>query len=456
LSIETGLQFVGFAPANPATTGRWISSLRTINNVGQDFEAIASTMFLNYASGINSNGFIRVGGGAFNDTIFKEINGLPGISTAVITAVSSIALELTVSTIKAPGGLPIKVNNPLEFVSLNGITNVDVINTNGPAVPVLAIAASTIQLNAANVRTESLSTIQHQTSTLSASTITTGLYQGQAIGVSSMSTVQLALSTIQMYEQSGITPPGLSSLMNIGYGYDISGGANGFWIENYINSVDNLDFGLVGNADGAYITSWTNGRSSYSELFLKANTMTLNIDDSVLVSDNNSGSFTQIGPTYLTTVDLNVSTINGNDARPAYTNNLTLSSMTLIPASTTLMYWDTVTTSSNINTSTYDAQVRVTGAYKIGASFQFISAGSSDEVEFFLLKNNSVISQSGGIVEVQNNAEEISYAESVEQLIEGDTIQIGCFTNGSGVFVSTINGNVIQSPACILTMYKVD
>jgi hypothetical protein len=130
--------------------------------------------------------------------------------------------------------------------------------------------------------------------------------------------------------------------------------------------------------------------------------------------------------------------------------------MTLIPASTTLMYWDTVTTSSNINTSTYDAQVRVTGAYKIGASFQFTSGGSSDEVEFFILKNNSVISQSGGIVEVLNNAEEISYAESVEQLIEGDTIQIGCFTNGSGVFVSTINGNVIQSPACILTMYKVD
>jgi hypothetical protein len=120
------------------------------------------------------------------------------------------------------------------------------------------------------------------------------------------------------------------------------------------------------------------------------------------------------------------------------------------------MYWDSTTTSSNINTSAYDAQVRVTGAYKIGASFQFVSPGSSDEVEFFILKNNSVISQSGGIVEVLNNAEEISYAESVEQLIEGDTIQIGCFTNGSAVYVSTVNGNVIQSPACILTMYKID
>ena len=463
--------------------------------------------------------------------------------TSSISTATLFGSNVIVSTLGAVGGFPIKLNSFLEFAGGNsGINNVDVINLNPPNVPVLAIGASTIFMDAVNTRIPSLSSLALQFSTASCfnsngtfntalnivqdtagsatggvqisvegRSLTTGavrhvlnmgfrasdganyiqavwpgqnledlaiegdpvritdgnfstifnqdpyaLQTAQPVKVGSLSTTQLALSTIQMYEQSGTTPAGLSSLMNIGYGYDISGGANGFWIENYINTVDNFDFGLVGNGDGAYIRSWQNGRSTYSEMFMNANTMNIGVDDSVLIAQNGGSDFTQIGPTYLNTVDINVSTINGNDARPAYTNNLTLSSMTLIPASTTLMYWDTVTTSSNINTSTYDAQVRVTGAYKIGASFQFISAGSSDEVEFFILKNNTVISQSGGIVEVLNNAEEISYAESVEQLIEGDTIQIGCFTNGSGVFVSTINGNVIQSPACILTMYKVD
>jgi hypothetical protein len=158
----------------------------------------------------------------------------------------------------------------------------------------------------------------------------------------------------------------------------------------------------------------------------------------------------------ISTQALFVSSINATSAQPAFTNNLTLSSMTLIPASTTLMYWDSASPSSNINTSGYDAVVGVDGTYKIGVSYQFISAGSSDEVEFFILKNNSVISQSGGIVEVQNNTEIVSYAEVLETLANGDIINAGCFTNGSGVFVSTINGNVIQSPACILTMYRVD
>lgn len=120
------------------------------------------------------------------------------------------------------------------------------------------------------------------------------------------------------------------------------------------------------------------------------------------------------------------------------------------------MAWSNVTTSANINTSGYDVVVGRNGAYKIGASFQFISGGASDEVEFFLLKNDSVISQSGGIIQVQNNEELVSYVESIEELVNGDKIQIGCFTNSIGVFVSTINGNVIQSPAVILTMYKVD
>jgi hypothetical protein len=72
------------------------------------------------------------------------------------------------------------------------------------------------------------------------------------------------------------------------------------------------------------------------------------------------------------------------------------------------------------------------------------------------LKNDTVISRSGGIVEVQNNQEIVQYAEVLETCVNGDKIQAGCFTSGTGVYVSTINGNVIQSPAVILTMYRVD
>jgi hypothetical protein len=77
-------------------------------------------------------------------------------------------------------------------------------------------------------------------------------------------------------------------------------------------------------------------------------------------------------------------------------------------------------------------------------------------VEFFILKNDSPIVQSGGIQEVTTNQELITYFEGIEKLANGDKIQIGCFTNSSNLFVSTINGNIIQSPAAILTMYKLD
>jgi hypothetical protein len=278
----------------------------------------------------------------------------------------------------------------------------------------------------------------------------------QAVAVGSISTTQLALSTIQMYEESGIAPAGLSSLMHIGYGYNISSSANGFWIENYINTVDNLDFGLLGNGDGGYIKSWQNGRSTYSELFLVANTMTLGVDNSVIIDDNNGNDYTEIGPTFISTQSLTVNTINGYEAQPALTNNLMLSTMNLFAASTTLMYWDSTTTSDNINTSGYDVVVGVNGNYKIGCSFQFLETGAPAEVEFFILKNDSPIVQSGGIQEVTTNQELITYFEGIEKLANGDKIQIGCFTNSSNLFVSTINGTVIQSPAAILTMYKLD
>jgi hypothetical protein len=158
----------------------------------------------------------------------------------------------------------------------------------------------------------------------------------------------------------------------------------------------------------------------------------------------------------VSTQSLLVSSIVGNDARPAFLNALTTSTMELYTASTTLMSLDSNTTSSNINISGYDAVVGVNGTYKIGTSFQFISPGSADEVEFFVLKNNVPISYGGGICSVQNNEEIIQYCEIVEPLVNGDAIQVGCFTNGTNVFVSTVVGTAIISPAMILTMYKVN
>jgi hypothetical protein len=165
---------------------------------------------------------------------------------------------------------------------------------------------------------------------------------------------------------------------------------------------------------------------------------------------------TQVAPTSVSTSALFVSSINGNDAQPAYLNALTLSSMLLYTGSTTLMSLDSRTAFSNINISGYDAVVGVNGTYKIGTSFQFVSPGSADEVEFFVLKNNVPISYGGGVCEVANNSEIIQYCEIVEPLVNGDAIQVGCFTNGTNVTVSTVTGTVIVSPAMILTMYRVD
>ena len=183
---------------------------------------------------------------------------------------------------------------------------------------------------------------------------------------------------------------------------------------------------------------------------------TLDIGASTILLSANNTTTQSLSTIRHSTSALSVSSINGNNPRPAYTNNLMLSTMELYNASTTLMYWSTVTTSSNINTSGYDVVPGLNGTYKIGTSFQFVSGGGTNEVEFFFLKNGTVITQSGGIQEVQNNQEIVSYVESVETLANGDTIQVGCYTTGTGVYVSTIQGTIIESPAVILTMYKVD
>ena len=444
INVETGLQFVGQAGAQP-NTGRWISSLREINDLGQNLNVFVSTMFMSYATGTNSNGFIRVGGGAFNDTIFREINQIPGISTAVLVANSSISQELTLSSLKGFGGLPIKVANTLEFVGVNALNNVDVINLNPPNVPILAIGASTITLDTNNVRMGSVSTIQLSTSAFNFSTAT-------CVGSNTAFNYPLFIE----FDHAGATTAAAGAAILV-QGHNLGTGA----VRNTV------ELGVRANGECFIATSWPG--QNLEDFYIDATDLTvrdgtfstiINLDPYGLITSGAISApqllVSSIEGINLSTQELLVSSINSLPAQPAFTNNLMLSTMELYAASTTLMYWDSTTTSSNINSSGYDAVVGVNGAYKIGASFQFLSGGTTDEVEFFILKNNNVISQSGGIIELQNNAELVTYVESIESLVNGDAIQIGCYTANANVFVSTINGAIIQSPACILTMYRVD
>jgi hypothetical protein len=217
--------------------------------------------------------------------------------------------------------------------------------------------------------------------------------------------------------------------------------------------VNRIEMGARGSGENYIMSVWPG--QNLEDLYIDATDLTVRDSDgfSTIINLNPYGLITNGG---ISAPQVLVSSINGTDARPAYTNNLMLSTMELYNASTTLMYWSTVTTSSNINTTGYDVVPGLNGTFKIGTSFQFVSGGGTNEVEFFLLKNNNVISQSGGIQQVENNQEIVSYVESIETLANGDTIQVGCYTTGTGVYVSTINGAIIQSPAVILTMYRVD
>ena len=360
----------------------------------------------------------------------------PLVSTGVVQAVAMSTQSIRVSTIGGDGGLPVKSDSLIQFTNVlgDGIDNVNTINlsANFP----LTVRASTMVIESPFVRTTGF--------------FSTPLVSTNAIVTENVSTVRMGISTILLADQS--LPLSPSTLMNVGFAYNNSDFVQGITIENYVNQVDNFDINLLGNGDGVQLYAYGQNRSTTTNMFVKANEVTL--DTNLLLISGNS-DLTEISPTYVSTLNLNVSSIGAYDSRRAFTNNLMLSTMELYAGSTTLMYWSTVTTSSNINTSGYDVTVGLNGTFKIGASFQFISGGTSDEVEFFLLKNNAVISQSGGIIELENNAELVTYVESIETLVNGDIINIGCYTANSNVFVSTINGTIIQSPAVILTMYSV-
>jgi hypothetical protein len=364
--------------------------------------------------------------------------------TSSLSTTTFLGCNVTVSTLAAEGGLAIKVNNQLEFIGLGGIDKVATINTNPELVPALLVQASTIQLNTTNVRTQSFSSVGVSTS---------GLNFSSAVCYASNINFNYPL-IIEQDTAGNISTAGVA--MKI-VGHDFQTGAAQHHLVMGYRAFDGANFitavwpgqGLEDLTIEGYPVSMNDG--TVSTIFGGPTGFAVQTQQRVQLAGD-----TIITPGILSTPSILVSSINGYDARPALTNNLMLSTMELFAASTTLMYWDSTTTRDNINTSGYDAVVGVNGNYKIGASFQFVSGGATDEVEFFLLKNDAVISQSGGIIELENNAEAVTYVESIESLVNGDKIQIGCYTANSNVFVSTINGNVIQSPACILTMYKVD
>jgi hypothetical protein len=446
--------------------------------------------------------------------------------TSSFTAAEFFGSNVVTSTLSAVGGLPVKITADLQFVGGNSfIDNVDLINTNPLNVPVLAIGASTIQLNAANTTTLSLSSTRLSTSAFSFSTatsvgsnagyviplfidhdhaqpggatfndvvaiavrghnfttgavinqlemgsrgsgenyimsvwpgqnledltidatdvifrdgvfstiinldpyglITTGAISAPSllvstinggvpstptgtgtIGVPGISTLQLALSTIQMAEQSGLISPGPSSILNIGYGFNASTNLRGFWLENYINTVDNLDVGLVGNSDGAFITSWTNARSSYSELFLNANQLTLGVDSSVLIDDNITGDFTEIGPTFISTQALAVSTINDVPfpQQPIYCEFTTTSTIVVGTSNQpTVIPLDSTNVQEGINLDAGDVEILTDGTYLYNFNVQLDKTGGGNEFcDLWLRINGSDYGGTGSRVTVQGN-----------------------------------------------------
>ena len=226
------------------------------------------------------------------------------------------------------------------------------------------------------------------------------------IGVPGISTVQLALSTIQMAEQSGLVSPP-SSIMNLVFGYNASTGINGFYLENNLNTIDNFDFGLEGNADGAYIKSWTNARSSYSELFINANQLTLGVDSSVIIDDNATGDFTEIGPTYISTQALAVSTINDVvfPQQPIYCEFTTTSTIVVGTSNQpTVIPLDSTNVQEGINLDAGDVEILTSGTYLYNFNVQLDKTGGGIEFcDLWLRINGSDYGGTGSRVTIQGN-----------------------------------------------------
>jgi hypothetical protein len=158
----------------------------------------------------------------------------------------------------------------------------------------------------------------------------------------------------------------------------------------------------------------------------------------------------------LSTQSLLVSSIIGNDARPAYTNNFQTSTMVLTASVPELGYWNSASPTSNVNTSGYDCIVGVNGTYKMGCRIQGFNGsgggGGSEEILLNFLKNSSTITNVQTTQELANNSEESIYQECLVQCANGDNLQVEYFSSDNNIQVFA----TATSPAAILTVYKID
>ena len=359
---------------------------------------------------------IQSGTMSTGNLVVSSINGAPvGGGGGSALAVSSIQT----SSIGSYGGANLKMVSPLEFAPLSGIDNIDSINfASGFGIPSLDIQASTITLGANNTRTTSFSTNQLSTGSLFASLISSLTVNSSTITTTRVNSQTVQLSSIETF---GGLPAKFTN--------NISFAANG----RIDNCIDINQIQAVGTL-GLYGAS------------------------TILMSTLNTNMIGSLSTPLISTGALTVSTINGNNANVAFTNNLQLSTMQLYTASTTLCYWDSVTTSSNINTSGYDIVVGTNGTYKIGASYQFNNTSGADVARYFFLKNDVPITNSASYTNIANNAELVAYSEILEPLVNGDKIQTGVYSGSSDIYLSTMvtGGSVPDSPAVILTMYKIN
>ena len=358
---------------------------------------------------------IQSGTMSTGNLVVSTINGAPVGGTGNTIAVSSIQT----SSIGSYGGSFLEIVSPVQFAPLSGIDNIDSINfASGFGIPFLNIQASTIGLGTNNAKTLSFSTNQLSTGSLFASLISSLTVNSSTITTTRVNSQTVQLSSIETFG-------GLPAKFTNNISFNTNGRIDNCIDINQIQAVGTL--GLYGAS-------------------------------TILMSTLNTNMIGSLSTPLISTGALTVSTINGNNANVAFTNNIQTSTMKLYTASTTLCYWDSVTTSSNINTSGYDITVGTNGTYKIGASYQFNNTSGADIARYFFLKNDTPITNSASYTNIANNAELVAYSEILEPLVNGDKIQTGVYSASSDIYLSTMitGGSVPDSPAVILTMYKIN
>lgn len=407
---------------------KFISSVEYYQSPGENMNIYASTVNITANQG-GSNGYVRIGEGSAFDSFFTSVNSIPSLSSQQIISKSTITENITVSTLGAFGGTPIKVSNLIEFITPSGIDNVDIINLNSDAIPELIIQASTINIAANNTRIGSLSTTRQTVSSLAFSTAT-------SVGSNTNFNYPIFLD----YDTAGnTTTAGVAIAVQ---GHNLAAGA----VRNQI------EFGTRANGENYIAALWPG--QNLEDLYIDA-TETI-FRDGTFSTIVNLDPYGLITNGAISAPSLLVSSINGNNAQVAYANILQLSSMQLAQSNSTICWWDSISPNSFVNASGYDIVIGQNGTYKIGASRQYNNTSGSDVVEYYFMKNGQPIEYTNSKTQIVNNSELIAYSEIVDTFVNGDSIQLGQYTTSADIYLSTFPGAYCSSPAVICTIYKVD